>query len=44
MELLAGDSGFESIRVLNSLNDSGMDNLVAWRRLKGRENPPNCEW
>jgi len=41
LELLAGDSGFDSSRVFDALHDHGMDDLIAWRRLKGRENPPD---
>jgi len=40
LELLAGDSGFESSRVFDALDARKMDVLIAWRRLKGRENPP----
>ena len=39
VELLAGDSGFESRRVFEALEDRRMAPLVAWRRLKGRDNP-----
>ena len=41
VELLAGDSGFDSGRVFDALADRGVDSLIAWRRLKGRENPPD---
>jgi hypothetical protein len=41
LELLAGDSGFESRRVLDALDACRMDNLIAWRRMRGRENPPD---
>jgi hypothetical protein len=41
MELLAGDSGFESHRVFEALEARRMAPLVAWRRMKGRENPPD---
>ena len=41
VELLAGDSGFESRRVFEALEDRRMAPLVAWRRMKGRNNPPD---
>jgi len=41
VELLAGDSGFESRRVFDALEARRMAPLVAWRRMKGRENPPD---
>jgi len=40
VELLAGDSGFESRRVFDVLEARRMAPLVAWRRMRGRENPP----
>jgi hypothetical protein len=39
VELLAGDSGFESRRVFDALEARRMAPLVAWRRMKCRENP-----
>ena len=39
LELLAGDSGFESRRVFDVIEERKMAPLVAWRRMKGRENP-----
>ncbi len=39
VELLAGDSGFEARRVFEALEDRRIAPLVAWRRMKGRENP-----
>jgi len=39
VELLAGDSGFESRRVFDVLEARRMAPLVAWRRMKGRDNP-----
>jgi hypothetical protein len=39
LELLAGDSGFESRRVFDVLEAHRMASLVAWRRMRGRENP-----
>ena len=41
VELLAGDCGFESRRVFEALEDRKMGNLIAWRRMRGRENPPD---
>ncbi len=39
VELLAGDSGFESRRVFEALEARRMAPLVAWRSMKRRENP-----
>ena len=39
LELLAGDSGFEARRVFEALEARRMGSLIAWRRLKGRNNP-----
>ena len=39
VELLAGDSGFEARRVFEALEARRIAPLVAWRRMKGRENP-----
>ena len=41
VEMLAGDSGFESRRVFDALEARKMAPLVAWRSIKGRENPPD---
>ena len=41
VEMLAGDSGFESRRVFEALEARKMASLVAWRSMKGRENPPD---
>jgi hypothetical protein len=41
LELLAGDSGFESRRVFDILDARKVEGLIAWRRVKGRENPPD---
>jgi hypothetical protein len=41
VELLAGDSGFESRRVFEALRARKTAPLVAWRSMKGRENPPD---
>ena len=41
LELLAGDSGFESGRVFDALDARKVDHIIAWRRMKGRENPPD---
>ena len=41
VELLAGDSGFDSSRVFDALDDHGTAGLIAWRRMRGRENPPD---
>lgn len=40
VELLAGDSGFESRRVLDTVESRKVASLIAWRRIRGRENPP----
>src|SRR4030042_4652095 len=39
VELVAGDSQFESEQVFDSLNARKMGNVIPWRRLKGRVNP-----
>jgi len=39
VELVAGDSQFESEQVFFSLQERQIANVIAWRRLKGRENP-----
>jgi hypothetical protein len=41
VELLAGDSQFESGEVFDVLNARKMDYVIPWRRLKGRVN--HCE-
>jgi hypothetical protein len=39
VELVAGDSQFESGSVFDALQDRKISNVIAWRRLKSRENP-----
>jgi hypothetical protein len=39
VELVAGDSQFESGTVFDALQDRKISNIVAWRRLKRRKNP-----
>jgi len=39
LELLAGDSGFEARRVFETLEARRMGSLIAWMRMKGRDNP-----
>jgi hypothetical protein len=39
LELLAGDSQFESQAVFDLLESLKIDGVIAWRRLKGRRNP-----
>jgi len=39
VELVAGDSQFESEQVFDALNARKIDCIIPWRRLKGRENP-----
>jgi hypothetical protein len=41
VELLAGDSQFESQAVFDLLESLKIGHVIAWRRLKGRENPPD---
>jgi hypothetical protein len=41
VELLAADSQFESQAVFDLLDSLKVGHIIAWRRLKGRENPPN---
>jgi hypothetical protein len=40
VELVAGDSQFESEQVFDSLRAKRVGNVIAWRRCEGRENPP----
>jgi hypothetical protein len=40
VELAVADSQFESAAVFDSLRARGIGNIIAWRRLEGRENPP----
>jgi transposase len=40
VELIAGDSQFESKQVFDALEARKIGNVIAWRRLEGRENPP----
>ena len=39
VELLAGDSQFESEQVFDVLEARRIGNIIPWRRLRGRENP-----
>ena len=39
VELVAGDSQFESKRVFDALEARKIGNVIAWRRLKSRKNP-----
>jgi len=39
VELVAGDSQFESSQVFDALNARKIGGVIPWRRLKGRENP-----
>jgi hypothetical protein len=39
VELIAGDSQFESEQVFEELEANRIGNIIPWRRLKGRENP-----
>ena len=39
VELVAGDSQFESEQVFDALNSRKIGSVIPWRRLKGRENP-----
>jgi hypothetical protein len=41
VELLVADSQLESQNVFDALEARKVDHLIAWRRLKGRENPPD---
>jgi hypothetical protein len=41
VELLAADSQFESRGVFDLLESLKVDHIIAWRRLKGRDNPPD---
>ena len=39
VELVAGDSQFESSQVFDALQARKIGNVIVWRRLRGRENP-----
>jgi len=41
VELVAGDSQFESSQVFDALNLRKISGIIPWRHLKGRENPPD---
>ena len=41
VELVAGDSQFESSQVFDALNSRKISGIIPWRHLKGRENPPD---
>jgi len=41
VELLAADSQFESQTVFDLLESLKISHIIAWRRLKSRENPPD---
>ena len=41
VELVAGDSQLESQRVFQTLEQRKIEHLIPWRRVKGRENPPD---
>ena len=41
VEFLAGDSQLESRQVFDLLEDLKIGYIIAWRRMKGRENPPD---
>ena len=41
VELVAGDSQFESEQVFEALNSRKINSVIPWRRLKGRVNPSN---
>jgi len=43
VELIAADSQFESQAVFDLLESLKIGHIIAWRRLKGRENPPEAE-
>jgi hypothetical protein len=40
VELAAADNQFESEQVFDSLRARRISNIIAWRRLRGRVNPP----
>ena len=40
VELAVGDSQLESQNTFDALVDRKMDHVIAWRRVKGRVNPP----
>jgi hypothetical protein len=40
VELAVGDSQFESKQIFDAFEARKIDNVIAWRRLRGRKNPP----
>lgn len=42
VELVAGDSQFESKQVFEALEARKIGSVIAWRRLEGRKNPPDA--
>jgi hypothetical protein len=42
VELLAADSQFESQSVFDFLDSLKIGHIIAWRRMKGRDNPPKA--
>jgi len=41
VEFAIGDSQLESQNVFDALEARKVDHIIAWRRVKGRENPPD---
>jgi hypothetical protein len=41
VELVVGDSQLESPRVFRSLEERRIEHIIVWRRMKGRDNPPD---
>lgn len=41
VELAVGDSQLESQRVFESLEERKIRHIIVWRRMKGRDNPPD---
>ena len=44
VELLAGDSQLESESIFMLLESLKVSHIIAWRKLKGRRNPPEVLW
>jgi hypothetical protein len=42
VELMAGDSQFESCQIFDTLGSRKISGVIPWRLLKGRENPCRC--
>jgi hypothetical protein len=40
VELVAGDSQFELMRIFGLMDERKISHVIPWRRMRGRVNPP----